>query len=72
MTRGPQKRSAAIAVLDAHRMRFKNEAAPIGIDEGILIEGEFFVWFAMQYSIAWRCRRLALFYRSCVAAKLQR
>jgi len=37
MTRGPQKRSAAIAVLDARRMRFKHEAAPIRIDEGMAL-----------------------------------
>jgi transposase len=34
MTRGPQKRAAAIAILDPRRMRFKHEAAPIRIDEG--------------------------------------
>src|SRR5450755_3800705 len=43
MTRGPQKRSAAIAILDARRMRFKHEAAPIRIDEGMaLTPGDLF------------------------------
>jgi len=37
MPRGPQKRSAAVAVLDARRMRFKHEAASIRIDEGMAL-----------------------------------
>jgi hypothetical protein len=32
-TRNSQQRTAAIAILDARRMRFEYEAAPIGVDE---------------------------------------
>ena len=31
--RSPKKRSAAVAILDAGRMRFEHEATPIGVDE---------------------------------------
>ena len=31
--RDSQKRSAAVAILDARRMRFEHEATPVGVDE---------------------------------------
>src|SRR3990172_5014482 len=36
-TRSSQKRSAAIAILDARRMRFEHEPTPIRIDEGMAL-----------------------------------
>src|ERR1035437_9454709 len=36
-TRGPQKRSAAIAILDVRRMGFEHEATPLGIDKGMTL-----------------------------------
>ena len=35
--RGVQKRSAAVAILDARRMRFEDEAAPIRVDEDVAL-----------------------------------
>ena len=33
----PQKRSAAVAILDARRMRFEHEAAPVGVDQRVAL-----------------------------------
>ena len=35
--RNPQKRSAAVAILDARRMRFEHEATPVGVDERVAL-----------------------------------
>jgi hypothetical protein len=35
--RSPQKRSAAVAILDARRMRFEHEATPVGVDERVAL-----------------------------------
>ena len=32
-----QKRSAAVAILDARRMRFEQEATPVGVDERVAL-----------------------------------
>lgn len=37
IARGPQKRPAAVAILDTRRMRFEHETAPICIDEGMAL-----------------------------------
>ena len=35
--RDSQKRSAAVAILDARQMRFEHEATPVGVDERIAL-----------------------------------
>ena len=35
--RSPQKRSAAVAILDARRMRFEHQATPVRVDEGMAL-----------------------------------
>ncbi len=36
-TRGPQKRSATVAILNARRMRFEHETTPVRINEGMAL-----------------------------------